>query len=74
MTKNMGTVDRVSRLFLALVIAVLYFTGTIGGTLGLVLAIVAAVFLLTSFAGRCPAYIPFGLSTCKQPKGPSQAA
>lgn len=63
MTKNMGTVDRILRATLALLIAVLYFTGTISGTVALILGIVAVVFLLTSFVGTCPAYLPFGLST-----------
>ena len=63
MIKNMGTVDRVMRAVLALIIAVLYFTGVLSGTVALVLGIVAVVFLLTSFVGTCPAYLPFGLST-----------
>ena len=59
----MGTVDRVLRTALALLIAVLYLTGVIDGTVALVLGILAVVFLLTSFVGTCPAYLPFGLST-----------
>jgi hypothetical protein len=71
MTKNMGTVDRVIRIVLALAVAVLYFTGKISGTLGIVLGVFAIVFVLTSLAGRCPGYLPFGLSTRKSPTGPS---
>ena len=63
MIKNMGTVDRVLRAALAIIIAVLYFTGAISGTVAIILAIVAVIFLLTSFVGTCPAYLPFGLST-----------
>ncbi|WP_094766821.1 YgaP family membrane protein [Pseudozobellia thermophila] len=36
------------------------------GTLGIVLLVLAAVFLLTAFVGFCPLYLPFGLSTCKR--------
>ena len=61
----MGTADRVIRVILALVMAILYFTDTVGGTLGLVLLVLAAVFLLTSFMRFCPLYAPFGISTCK---------
>ncbi len=67
MTPNMGAADRAIRTVVAVGIGILYFTGVIGGTLAIVLAIVAVVFLLTSAAGSCPAYLPFGLSTRKGP-------
>jgi hypothetical protein len=68
MKKNMGSADRVIRLLLAAVFAVLYFTGTVTGTLGLVLAILGAVFLLTSLVSFCPLYTLVGLSTCPTKK------
>jgi hypothetical protein len=64
MKKNMGSTDRVIRFIIAAVIAVLYLTNVISGTLGLILLILAGVFVLTSFIGFCPLYAPFGLSTC----------
>ncbi|HMQ46903.1 MAG TPA: DUF2892 domain-containing protein [Saprospiraceae bacterium] len=70
MKKNMGSADRVVRILLAAVFAVLYFTGTVTGTLGIVLLVLGAVFLLTSVVSFCPLYAPFGLSTCAvKPKG-----
>ena len=63
MKKNMGSADRIIRLIIAAVIAVLYFTDVISGTLGIVLLILAGVFVLTSFVKFCPLYLPFGLST-----------
>ncbi|MEQ9466407.1 MAG: DUF2892 domain-containing protein [Ekhidna sp.] len=65
MKKNMGSADRVIRVILAAVLAYLYFTGVLVGTFGLVLVILAAVFVLTSLISFCPLYAPFGLSTCK---------
>lgn len=65
MPKNMGTVDRAIRASLAVLVGVLYFTGMISGTVATILGIAAGVFLLTSLIGVCPAYMPFGLSTCK---------
>ena len=65
MKKNMGIADRVIRILIAVAIAVLFFTDIITGTLGIVLMVVAIVFLLTSFIKFCPAYMPFGLSTCR---------
>ena len=60
----MGSADRVIRLIIAAVVGVLYYTGTISGTLGIVLLVLAGVFVLTSFVGFCPLYAPFGLKTC----------
>lgn len=68
MKKNMGSADRVIRLLLAAFFAVLYFTGTVTGTLGLVLVILGAVFLLTSLVSFCPLYTLVGLSTCPTKK------
>ena len=63
MTKNMGTADRAIRTLIAVAIAVLYFTHVISGTVAILLGIVAVAFLVTSFIGWCPAYVPLGLST-----------
>jgi len=66
MKKNMGTIDRVIRILVAVVIAVLYFANVISGTLAIILLIVAGIFIVTSFLGFCPLYLPFGLSTKKK--------
>ena len=63
MTKNMGTLDRVIRTVVALIIVGLYLAGRISGTVAVLLGIVAAVFLVTSSIGTCPGYLPFGFST-----------
>jgi hypothetical protein len=57
----MGIADRIIRVIIAAIIAVLYFTGVIEGTLGIVLLVVAGVFVLTSLIGFCPLYLPFGI-------------
>jgi hypothetical protein len=66
MKKNMGTADRIIRLIIAVIIAILYFANTITGTLGIVLMVLAAVFVLTSLLGFCPLYFLFGISTKKK--------
>ncbi|WP_420319773.1 YgaP family membrane protein [Flagellimonas sp.] len=68
MKKNMGSADRIIRFIVAAIIAILYFTGTISGTLGIVLLVLAGVFVLTSFISFCPLYAPFGISTCPAKK------
>lgn len=60
----MGKIDRVVRVVIAAVIALVVFTGMIQGTIGIVLIVLASVFLLTSIIGFCPLYAPFGLSSC----------
>ena len=69
MKKNMGSADRVIRLLIAAVIAGLFFTNIISGTLGIILLVLASVFVLTSFVGFCPLYAPFGIRTCAVKEG-----
>ena len=68
MKKNMGTIDKVIRIIIALVVGGLYFSGILKGTLGIVLLVLAVVFVLTSLVGFCPLYAPFGISTCEVKK------
>lgn len=59
MKKNVGSTDRVIRVVLGLVVIALgIIFGSWWGVIGLALLISAA-------ASRCPAYLPFGISTCK---------
>ena len=68
MKKNMGNADRIIRLILAAVIAILFFTHTITGTIGIVLLVFAGVFVLTSLISFCPLYPIFGINTCPKDK------
>jgi predicted branched-subunit amino acid permease len=63
MAKNMGKTDRIIRVLLAVVVAVLYFTKVIEGPVAIILGILAIIFLLTSVVSFCPLYAPFKLST-----------
>jgi len=66
MKKNMGTIDRIVRTLIALLVGALYLTGQITGTAAIILGIIAVAFLLTSLFSRCPGYLPFGISTRKE--------
>jgi hypothetical protein len=66
MKKNMGTADKSIRVLVAIVIAILYFTGVISGTLAIILGIIAVVFIVTSLFSFCPAYMPLKMSTAKK--------
>ncbi len=68
MKKNMGSADRIIRILIAVVVAILYFTNTITGTLGIILLALAGVFVLTSLVSFCPLYALVGLNTCPAKK------
>mgnify|MGYP001788232248 CR=1 FL=1 len=68
MKANMSSTDRIIRSIIAIVIAILYFTNVVTGTVGIVLILLASVFLLTSFVSFCPLYSLFGISTKKRDK------
>ena len=68
MKKNMGTTDRIARFIIAAVVATLYFSNIISGTPGIVLMVLAGVFLLTSLVSFCPLYALMGLSTSSAKK------
>lgn len=63
MKKNMGNLDKVIRVLVAILILVLYLTHEISGTIAIILLILAGIFILTSFVSFCPLYLPFGIST-----------
>ncbi len=65
MKRNMSNIDRIIRVVLAALFAYLYFGGIVTGTFGIVLVVLAAVFLLTAIVAFCPLYAPFKISTYK---------
>jgi hypothetical protein len=65
MKRNMSNTDRIVRVVVAALFAYLYFGGVVTGTLGIVLVVLGAVFLLTSVVSFCPLYAIFKLSTYK---------
>jgi len=66
MKKNMGSIDKSIRIVIAALVAILYFTKVIDGTLGIVLLVIAGVFLLTSLISFCPLYPVIGINTGKK--------
>jgi hypothetical protein len=63
MKKNMGTADRIIRLIVAALFVILYFTHVITGAWGIIMLVIAGVFVLTSIFAVCPLYLPFGIKT-----------
>lgn len=60
MSKNVGGLDRILRIVVGLVLIGLAVTGTVG-----LWGYIGVVPLLTGLIGWCPAYLPFGLKTCR---------
>ncbi|HVX51078.1 MAG TPA: DUF2892 domain-containing protein [Chitinophagaceae bacterium] len=68
MKTNVGNTDRFVRIAAAVIIAFLVFFKVIPGLAGIILLVVASIFLLTALAGTCPLYSIFGLSTRRSKK------
>jgi hypothetical protein len=64
MNKNMGSIDKLVRLFIAIVLIALYYTNVLKDTLGIVALILALVLTITSLISFCPVYAIFGMKTC----------
>jgi hypothetical protein len=67
MKGNMGSIDRIIRIALVVVVAVLVVTGQLSLVASIILGVLAVIFLLTSIVGVCPLYLLFGISTKKKP-------
>ena len=63
MKTNMGMIDRIIRIALAVAVGLLYWTGHITGIAAIILGIIAIIFIITSVIGVCPLYYPLGIST-----------
>ena len=62
---TMSLTDRIIRLVIVAVIAILIFQNVLTGTAAIILGILAGVLAVTSVLGFCPLYALFKLSTKK---------
>ena len=65
MKPNLSNLDRTIRIIVAALFAYLYFGGIVTGVLGIVLAALGVVFVLTAIIGYCPLYTLFKFSTIR---------
>jgi hypothetical protein len=68
MKKNMGSADKIIRLIVAAVFAILFFTKIVTGITGIVMIVLAGVFVLTSLVSFCPLYTLIGFNSCSAKK------
>ena len=67
MKHNMGTVDRIIRGVVAVIIAWLIFSKAVSGLLAILLGVVGLAMLVTALLAYCPPYDLLGISTCRCP-------
>jgi len=65
MKKNMGKVDKGIRILIALILLIAIYLELVATPWSIVLLVISAVLVLTSFISFCPMYTLFGISTCK---------
>ncbi len=68
MKKNLGMTDKIIRGTIAAIIALLYFSGIISGTVAIVFGSIAAILFITSLISFCPIYSIFGHSSSRDNK------
>lgn len=62
MTQNVGSIDRIARIIIGIVLLVAAFM-FLSGTLAIIAGVLGVIMLATAAIGWCPLYLPFKLST-----------
>jgi hypothetical protein len=68
MNKNVGSTDKIIRIILAALIAVLYLTNVVTGTFAIVVLVFGIILVATALFSFCGIYAIFGINTCKVKK------
>jgi len=61
MDRNVGTIDRIARLVIAILFIVANAIGWVAGIAGLILAVIAGMLLSSVASGHCPLYARLGI-------------
>ena len=65
MEKNVGTIDKIVRVVIALVAFWAAYTGKVASPINYVLYVLGAIMVFTTIMGSCPLYNIIGVKTCK---------
>ena len=68
MKKNIGTIDKIIRIIAAVIISMIYITGTVAGPLGFILLTVGGILLITAVIDFCPLYKLLKFKGTKKPQ------
>ncbi|HRY10208.1 DUF2892 domain-containing protein [Phycicoccus sp.] len=66
MTANVGTADRIVRLVIALIAAIVAFSVGPATVLGIIMFVVALIMVATAAVRFCPIWRIFGINTCRR--------
>lgn len=66
MIQNMGSLDRMIRLVISIILSLLVITEIATGTWAFIAIVGAVIMAATSFMKFCPLYLPFGIKTLKK--------
>ena len=65
---NMSAVDRWLRVGIVAIVAILLFTHVVAGWAAVIATLFAFAFLVSSFTGFCPLYVPLKINTERMKK------
>ncbi len=65
MKNNVGSIDKIIRIIIAIVAFYLAYNGGIESPWNYILYAVSAIMVLTAILGTCPLFTIFGINTCK---------
>ena len=65
MKKNVGSIDKIVRIVIAIVAIWAAYTHQVASPWDYVLYAVAGIMVVTSLLGTCPLFSVFGINTCK---------
>jgi hypothetical protein len=65
MKANLNTIDRLIRIFISVILSILFFFGIVKGILGIIVLVFAGIALFTAIFRFCFLYAILGIKTCK---------
>ena len=65
MKNNVGSIDKIIRIIIAIVAFYFAYTGKVENPWNYMLYAVSAIMVLTAILGTCPLFTIFGINTCK---------
>lgn len=68
MEKNVGTIDRVVRIIIGIVLVYLAATGMVQGIVMYIVGLFGLIMLATAVLLYCPLYVPLKINTTEKPK------
>ncbi len=68
MEQNVGTIDRVVRIVIGIVLLYAAATGMVQGIVMYIVGLLGLIFLAAAVLAYCPLYVPLKINTATKPK------